>query len=104
MLFGWRLSLWELLEFQVSSQCWFFYGIAIPFISIDHSSKSSMGALTSVGVTLDKIPNSGEMKPAETTCNSETGPPVESWEHQSTFKMFEPELFLSKRNAGMKMV
>jgi hypothetical protein len=29
---------------------------------------------------------------------------MERWEHQPTFKIFDPKLFLSKRNAGTKMM
>jgi hypothetical protein len=30
-------------------------------------------------------------------------PPVKGWGHQPTFKNFDLELFLSKRNSGTKM-
>jgi hypothetical protein len=54
-------------------------------------------------VILNKMPNSGEIEPEETTSSSQTGLSVERWRHQHTFKIFNPELFLSKRNAGTKM-
>jgi hypothetical protein len=57
----------------------------------------------SMRVTLAEISNSGEMEPEETTSRSYTWPPLEGWGHQPTFKFCEPELFLSKRNAGTKM-
>jgi hypothetical protein len=54
-------------------------------------------------MTLTKMPNSGEMKPEETTSSRLTEPPVEGSGHQPTFKSFDPELILSKRIAGTKM-
>ena len=43
--------------------------------------------------------NSGDMALEETTSSSQTGPPVEGWGHQPTYKTFDPKLVLSKRNA-----
>jgi hypothetical protein len=54
-------------------------------------------------VASTEMSNSGEMEPEETNSNSWTGPPLKGWEHQPTFKIFDPELFLSKRNSGTKM-
>jgi hypothetical protein len=54
-------------------------------------------------MTLAKMLNSGEIETEETTSSRQTGSPVEGWDHQPTFKMFDPELFLSKRNVGTKM-
>jgi hypothetical protein len=48
-------------------------------------------------VTLAEMPNSGTI-----TSRKQTGPPVEEWGHQPTFKIFDSELVLSKRNAGTK--
>ena len=45
-------------------------------------------------MTLVQMPNSGEMKPEETTSGRQTGPQVEKQVHQTTFKYFNPELFL----------
>jgi hypothetical protein len=50
--------------------------------------------------TLAGITNSGEMKLEETTSSRYTWPPVESGCHPPIFKNFNPELFLSKGNAG----
>ena len=61
------------------------------------------GSQDSMGMTLAKIPNSGEMEPEETTSSREIGPPVEVWSHQPTFKLFDPELLLSKENTGTKL-
>jgi hypothetical protein len=54
-------------------------------------------------VTLAKMPNSGTMEPEYITSSSQIGPPVEELGHQPTFKIIDPKLFLSKRNAGTKM-
>jgi hypothetical protein len=54
-------------------------------------------------MTLSEMPNSGEMEPEETTSRIYTGSPVESWGYLPSFKIFDPELFLSKRNTGTKM-
>jgi hypothetical protein len=53
-------------------------------------------------VTLAKMPNRGNIEPKETTSSSQTGSPVDRWRHKSTYKTFDPKLFLSKRNAGTK--
>jgi hypothetical protein len=54
-------------------------------------------------VTLAEMPNSGDMEPEETTSSSQTGPPVEGWGHQLTYKTLDPKLVLSQRTAGTKM-
>ena len=54
-------------------------------------------------MTLAKMPNSGEMEPEETTSNRWKELPVEGWGHSPTFKIFDPELLLSKRNAVTKV-
>jgi hypothetical protein len=54
-------------------------------------------------VTLAEMSNSGEMEPEEPTSSRQTGPPVEVWQHQPTFKTFDSDLFLSKRNVETKM-
>jgi hypothetical protein len=46
------------------------------------------------------MPNRRDME--ETTSSSQTGPPVEGWGYQPTYKIFDPKLFLSKRKAGTK--
>lgn len=42
-LFGWQLSLWELLGFQVSWHCYSSYGVAILFSSLSPSPNTSIG-------------------------------------------------------------
>jgi hypothetical protein len=54
-------------------------------------------------MTLAEMPNSGEREPKETTSSRNTGPPGNRWSHPSTFKISDPELFLSKRNEGTKV-
>jgi hypothetical protein len=49
------------------------------------------------------MPNSGEKESKETTSSSQAGSPVERWGHQVTYKFLDPMLFMSKRNAGIKM-
>jgi hypothetical protein len=53
-----------------------------------------------MGITLAAMPHSGKMEAEETTF---TGPCVEGWSHQRTFKISDPEVFLSKRNTAIKM-
>jgi hypothetical protein len=45
----------------------------------------------------------GLIKPEEISSSSWTGFAREGWGHQSTCKIFGPEMFLFKRNAGTKM-
>lgn len=54
--------------------------------------------------TLAEMPNIWAMEPEETTSRSQTGPrpPVEGWVYQPTYKTFDQNLFLSKRNSGEK--
>jgi hypothetical protein len=53
--------------------------------------------------TLDEVPNSGKKKLVESTSSKKTGHQVERWGCHPTVKNSDPELFLSKRNAGTKM-
>jgi hypothetical protein len=53
-------------------------------------------------VTFAEIPNSGEMEPEEITSSRKRVPPVEGWGSQNYLQIFDPELSLSKRNAGTK--
>jgi hypothetical protein len=46
---------------------------------------------------------SGEMEQETITSNRQTGSLIEGWDHQHTFIFFDPEFFLTKRNAGKKM-
>jgi hypothetical protein len=55
-----------------------------------------------LGLSVAKMPNSGDMKPEETISSSHTEPPVEEWRHQHTYKIFDPKFLLSKRNKGKK--
>jgi hypothetical protein len=50
-----------------------------------------------MGMTLAEMPNSGEIE------LEDTWSPVEAGGHPPIFKNFDPELFLSKGNAGTKM-
>jgi hypothetical protein len=54
------------------------------------------------GVDLGEMFYSGEMESEDTTSCKQLGPLVEGSGHQHTFKIFDPEFFLSKRNAGTK--
>jgi len=54
-------------------------------------------------MTLVKIPKSREMEPEETTSNRQTWPSLEGWGRPLIFKVFDPELSLSKGNVGTKM-
>lgn len=56
-----------------------------------------------IWVTLAKMSTTGEMEPEESTTSSWMGPPMKGWGNQSTFKNSDPELFLSKRNAGAEI-
>jgi hypothetical protein len=47
--------------------------------------------------------NSEEKEPVESTSSRMTGPQMEGWGCHPTVKNFDPELFLSKRIAGIKM-
>ena len=49
------------------------------------------------------MPNSGDMESEEALYNSQKVFPVEGWEYQQTYVTFDPNLLLSKRNAGTKM-
>jgi hypothetical protein len=61
------------------------------------------GFQDSIWVTLAKMPNSHrDMEPEESTSSSRTGPPVEKCGYQPTYKTFNPNLLLSKRNTGIK--
>ena len=55
----------------------------------------------SMEVTIDEMPNSGNWELEEST--SSRWPQDEGWCYQSTVKISDPELFLSKRTAGTKM-
>ena len=46
--------------------------------------------------------NSRDMEPEEPTSSSQTGPLVEGWGHQPTYKTLNPKLLPCKRNAGTK--
>lgn len=52
------------------------------------------GPLDSMGMTLAKIPNNGEMNLKRSPPVDKTGLPVNGWTHPSTFKIFDPELYL----------
>ena len=54
-------------------------------------------------MTLDEIHNGEKMEPEESTSSIYTGSPLEGWGHLPIFKIFDSELFLSKRNAGTKV-
>ena len=62
--------------------------------------KDSQG---SVVMILDKMLKSEKMEPEETTFSRYSWPPVEAGVHPAIYKLFDPELFLSKGNAGTKM-
>jgi hypothetical protein len=47
-------------------------------------------------VILAEIPNSEDMEPEEITSSSQTGPPMEGWGHQLTYKTFKPKLLQSQ--------
>ena len=77
--------------------------------------KVELGALLEISRDLgcDRLPGhnvvdlgemfySGEMESEDTTSCKQLGPLVEGSGHQHTFKIFDPEFFLSKRNAGTK--
>lgn len=66
--------------------------------------RSPRGSQGSMHVTLAEMPNIWAMEPEETTFRSQTGPPpsVEGWIYQPTYKTFDQNLVLSKRNAGEK--
>jgi hypothetical protein len=57
----------------------------------------------SKGGTLDEVPNSGEKELLESTSNRKTGHQMEEWGCQLTVTNSDPELFLSKRTAGIKV-
>jgi hypothetical protein len=61
------------------------------------------GFQDSIAIALAKILNSGEMEPEETTSSGQIWPTMERWSHPLIFKNFDPELFLSKGNAGTKV-
>ena len=50
-----------------------------------------------------EVPNSGDMKPEETTSSRLAGHPIEGWGHQPTYETLHAKLLLSKGNAGTKM-
>jgi hypothetical protein len=54
-------------------------------------------------MTSAEISNSGDLEPEETTSSRHTGPPVEGWRHQPTYKIFDPKLLLFKGNIRTKM-
>ena len=56
-----------------------------------------------MGMTLAKMPNSGEMELEKATSSRQTWPTIEARGYLPIFKFFNPELFLSKENAGIKM-
>ena len=60
-------------------------------------------SLDSKGGTLDKMLHGGEKKLVETTTSGGTRPQVEGWGSHPTVKNSEPELFLSKIIAGIKI-
>ena len=62
-----------------------------------------MGKKSAVRLPALKMPKGGEMEHEETTSSSELWPTVEGSGHHAILKMFDPELFLSKRNAVTKM-
>jgi hypothetical protein len=47
-------------------------------------------------MTFTEMPNRGEMEPKETTSSTYTWHIFEAWDHTHIFKVFSPELFLSK--------
>ena len=53
-------------------------------------------------MTLAKMLNREEMEPDEPTLIKKKIPPVDAGGHTLIFKNFNPELFLSKGNAGTK--
>jgi hypothetical protein len=53
--------------------------------------------------TLDEIPNSEKKELIESTSSRKTWHQVEGWGCHSKVKSSDPELFLSKRNAGPTM-
>jgi hypothetical protein len=57
-----------------------------------------IGFQDSMEMTLDIEPNSQGMEPENTTSSTYTEPPVEGQSHPHTFKHFDPELLLPKRN------
>jgi hypothetical protein len=61
------------------------------------------GSQKSVRVTIAEMTNSGNLETEEITYSSQTGPQVEEWRHQTTYKTFNAKLILSKRNAGTKL-
>ena len=61
------------------------------------------GSQDSMVMTLAKMPKIGEMKVEKTTSSRLTCPPNKSWDHPPIFKIFDPELFLTRENAGTKM-
>jgi hypothetical protein len=54
-------------------------------------------------MTLAKMPNSEEIDSEESTSSRYTGLLVEEWGQPPIFKVFDSELFLSKRNAETKV-
>ena len=68
------------------------------------SQRPGMGRLSeSMQVTLALMPSSEDMELEKITSISHTGPPVEEWGHQTTYKTFDLNLVLSKRNTGTMM-
>ena len=58
----------------------------------------------SMGMTLDKMPNSEERELKESTSSRQTGPQVEEQQdYQPTVKISPLEMFLSKRTTRTKM-
>jgi hypothetical protein len=43
------------------------------------------------------------MEPEETISSRKTEAPGDGWGHQPTFKIFDPEFFLLKKNVGTKL-
>jgi hypothetical protein len=54
------------------------------------------GSQDSMWVTLGKVPNNEDMEPEETTSSRGIGTPT-------YLKIFNPKLFLSRRNSGTKV-
>jgi hypothetical protein len=55
------------------------------------------------GENLDEMPNCGERELVESISSKKRGHQVEGWGCHPTVRNSDPELFLSKRAAGIKM-
>jgi hypothetical protein len=53
-------------------------------------------------VTLAKMSNFGDMNPEKTITSSQKESPLEEWEHQPTYKVFDLKLVLSKEIQGQR--